>query len=376
MTPDGHSRRTKLASVSVGNGREAAIWRDEFGRTDWSPGVSVAALRPPPMAQPWVVPVPDGTLAAGDLLPDAQRVEVRGPCTPRDVVVAGRQFLAVFPCGASQGEVFVLCRDRAGEIVPWREPGELQRRRIADARASCPACDGRDWDIVEHRAQRQDSHARRRAVVCATCGYSAGGEEAVGQRRRRGRLEADPFVAAVGLGEHMSVAQLVQAATFPIYGLTAPAAGRAALHSHASEGKRLLKVTVSYQRRRRGEHFNVQLTTRVSARGESEKAPDPRAALQDAVRGELWKAAEAAGGKLSFEAARLRRDEFMRPIAARIRRTPAQPVDIRVDGEPREFAYAIDRETGWWAAEAKLREQTVTVVARGLKPSDAQLGQI
>jgi hypothetical protein len=119
--------REKLASVQIGDGREAAIWREEDGTTGWTAETHGWALTGP--YTPVVLPVPDGTLVAGEMPPGAETVEVHAPVEPRDLVAAGGHYVAVVPIETWPDAISVVARDGTGSIVepPLPEPPRLGR---------------------------------------------------------------------------------------------------------------------------------------------------------------------------------------------------------------------------------------------------------
>src|SRR3954454_14713375 len=104
----------KLATIDVGEGREAAIVERDDGTTSWTPGVERWVTVDPP---PSVVEVPAGTLVAGEMPPGSQSVEVRAEAEPLETVVAGGHFLALLPGKLVNRDVFALFRDARGEIM-------------------------------------------------------------------------------------------------------------------------------------------------------------------------------------------------------------------------------------------------------------------
>jgi hypothetical protein len=181
-----------LATLGVGEGREAVIVSEavdgrrvlirnvDSSRKDraadrlWSWGSCTG---------PWTTVLPGGMLIFGELVAGGARVEIHAPVDADQVVLAGGAYMALLPGRVAPGEVFVVFRDRAGRIVPWPSPEALKRELVVETDVRCPACGELAWDAIEVRAEPQDSHYRKRGLVCRVCGHQHGGWRAAGRRR-------------------------------------------------------------------------------------------------------------------------------------------------------------------------------------------------
>jgi hypothetical protein len=367
--------RTKLVSIPVGDGKEAAIWRDDEGRTQWTAGVDawVARFGPPfaPFLVPVLVPVADGTLVAGEMLAGAATVEVAGPAEPRDIVVDGGLYLALVPREASADEVFVLMRDPTGAIVPWPVDKELKRTRLADADARCPACGTSSWDVVERRADAYATRSRLRAVVCHTCGWYDGGWEEVG-RRRTPEPDLDDDFSHSPVSEDPTPAEVVKVAAFPVYGVADTRRGRRTLRGYGWDEDRVSSVTVAYERRSAGKKIEIHVTSRRPGQWALPDTDRAKHALRTAIGDDVWR--EVIKQRRSIEATQLRRQELMRPVVARLEHAPVDRAVIRVGGVP--TAFSVIRDHGLAAAAADIDGVNLTVVCRGEAVEEIELTQI
>lgn len=331
--------REKLASVAVGDGREAAIWREGDGTVTWTAGRRGWGMRRGEAGAPFVLPVPGGTLLAGEIPPGAEAIAVRAPVQPRETVVAGGRYLAVLPEKVSGESVTVLARDAAGAIVPWPVVGETRRRVLADADISCPACGGRAWDVVWRPGAR--------TTVCHTCGWSDGGWTDTGPGRATVRVELETVEPP--LGDDPTVADVVAAAPFPVYGLVEePADGFS--FGWLDDGQ-VTSVGLRYE----SAGVELRTTTGSPSDGPVERA---RNALRNAVELEARDRDET----LSVQARALRHSVQTRAIRARLGATPLDRVTISVDGRPTDFER--HRDGSIEAAAAELDGVTVVIVSR------------
>lgn len=362
--------RTRLASLPVGDGRRASIWRyDDDGSILVSPGVpgfygSVRMLPLDP-ALPDVHPVPDGVIATGELVTGAETVEVRAPVPPREIVTAAGHYIAMIPFAAALDEVLVAFRDADGNIVRHGEPGELKRVRIEDVDEACGACGGREWDHVEHRAPPHWSHTRVRTTVCATCGHRVGGTQSVGRRRRP--LPDDAFDFETAFPDDAAPADIVAGMPFPVYGV-ANRGGTRRLDGYASEDVRPTSCRLRYRRTSRGKATSVVVDSGVE--------PHPRVDDEHRARGALANGLERferAGPPGSLEATLVRRDAAAESARGRASRAPARAVAILVDGEPHEFACVEETETGTWGASTTVDGHELTITATGIAPEELEL---
>jgi len=348
----------KLASIPVGDGKEAAIWLDDDGKaTDMTGGNAQWMIGSPP--DPFVTEVPDGTLVFGDLLPGACQVEIRAPVEPRGVVVAGGQFLALIPARLEKGEVFAIFRDDEGAIVHRAIPDELKRTPITDTTVLCPACGETAWDRVETRAEPEMDFTRWRMTVCRHCGRPEGGIQSAG-RRRRGRSEPaeDEWeLASSNAPDPSKPAEVIRASSFDVYGIDPALAGKRLLYGFGWANDAVDNVSVSYKRK----GVNVEVETRYLHPSSVWDAP-ARAKL--GLRHMLWKMRP----RLSVEADELSQADQRRKAI----RAPVEVIELAVDGQPMEFTVVSDLEVGWYAV-ACLTSTWLGIEARGIEPAAIRL---
>jgi hypothetical protein len=109
---------------------------------------------------------------AGRLPSGAASAELRDV---RDAVhhatIGSGVWLVVVPRSVPVAPTAVLFRDPTGALVAPAQPPSADAQPIPDADVPCPACQGREWDLVT-RPERESSQPER-MIVCRRCGHEA-----------------------------------------------------------------------------------------------------------------------------------------------------------------------------------------------------------
>jgi hypothetical protein len=109
---------------------------------------------------------------AGRLPSGAASAELRDV---RDAVhsatIGSGVWLVVVPRSVPVEPTAVLFRDPTGAIVAPAQPPSADAEPIPDADVPCPACQGREWDLVT-RPERESSQPEQ-MIVCRRCGHEA-----------------------------------------------------------------------------------------------------------------------------------------------------------------------------------------------------------
>lgn len=109
---------------------------------------------------------------AGRLPPGAAGVELRDV---RDAVhqatIGKGVWLVVVPRSVPVEPTAVLFRDADGAVLASPQPPSARAEPIADADVACPACQGRQWNLVT-RPERASAQPER-MIVCRRCGHEA-----------------------------------------------------------------------------------------------------------------------------------------------------------------------------------------------------------
>ena len=127
---------------------------------------------------------------------------------------------------------------KAYEELATPVEGELRREPIVDADVPCPRCGGREWLLIERRAEPQEPFTRWRALACASCGAADGWESA--GRARGGRTadrwnECDAKTLA-GMPEEPTVDDVDRLAPFRVFAPCASAELRSYSHVEGDHG--------------------------------------------------------------------------------------------------------------------------------------------
>jgi hypothetical protein len=373
-----------LATLAVGGGREAVIVSEavdgrrvlirnvDSSRNDraadrlWSWGAPTG---------PWTTAVPDGTLISGELVAGSDRAEIRPLVDAAHVVLAGGAYMALLPGRVAPGDVFVVFRDRAGRIVPWPSLEALKREPVVDTDVRCPACGELAWDAIEIRAEPQDSHYRKRGLVCRICGHQHGGWRAAGRRRSSEAEDAaSKRDTALDELEEPSGPAVVRAAAFAVYALDMEAVRAGKLAGSARENGTIGSVSISHRIRAAGPPGDVKVTSRPVDR---DHQPDPTSIALSGLSGLLFNEAEQNPEmwELSTEARDLRRERNLPLVRERAERAARTNVRLPVDGDDVTFAVARD-EQGAWSAASVIDGVQLRIVGRDLEPSVLRLQTI
>lgn len=109
---------------------------------------------------------------AGRLPPRAAGAELRDA---RDAVhqatIGKGVWLVVVPRSVPVEPAAVLFRDADGAVVASPQPARAHAEPIPDADVPCPACQGRQWNLVT-RPERESCQPER-MIVCRRCGHEA-----------------------------------------------------------------------------------------------------------------------------------------------------------------------------------------------------------
>jgi hypothetical protein len=291
-----------------------------------------------------------------------------GSVAGRDVVVtfdrqgAGWQRLPVRENCTVQPRLRFQIRKAYEELAtPVKE--ELRREPIVDADVPCPRCGGREWLLVERRAEPEEPFTRWRALACASCGAADGWESA--GRARRGRA-ADGWndwdaTTVAGMPEEPTLDDVLRLAPFRVLGPCASAELRS--YSHA-EGK-ITAVTVGAG----GVEVTTEIRHQILHSLPVERHPQIRARerLQD-----LLDDSQAVLRQPRSEPAReLHVADAGRRAEARAAATESREAMIDVVGSLVSFT-VVDHE-GHWAAVADIGDESITIAARDVPSTGVAL---
>jgi nucleotide-binding universal stress UspA family protein len=238
--------------------------------------------------------------------------------------------------------------------------GELKREPIPDADAECPHCGGRDWLLIEKRAEPEEPFTRWQALACASCGRADGWGS--GGRARPGRgdgdmvPEAEPVPGLPGLPGKPALHDVARAAPFDVV-----AAGEhSVLRGYSSAQGRLTGVTVL--------DGGIAVTTQIRLPIEP-FTPDQLA--RQALESELRDPRTHHRRERSGAAEELAFAEAVRRAEAQGAAAEAREVTFECDGRPRTFSL-VDA-AGRWAAAAFVDGASVTVQGAGAPPAELSL---
>jgi hypothetical protein len=242
-------------------------------------------------------------------------------------------------------------------------PGELLREPIEDADTPCPRCGGRDWLLVERRAEPDQPFTRWRAVACARCGGADSWTQA--GRRRPGRDDASDDEPV--WQPPQSLSKLVAAAEFDVY-----AAGpEPALRKVASFPDRIVAITVAS-----GDALEITsalppalVYPDVPMPLPGDAAAEARDQLTSSLVVEDLKATLADG--LSEHAHDLRQAHRHRSLRARADAAPVREVNI--DAPTGSIAFTMVQVDDCRVAATAIGDQTVTIVGRHVATEDVAL---
>jgi hypothetical protein len=109
---------------------------------------------------------------AGRLPPGAAGAELRGVLDAVHPATIGTGvWLVVVPRNVPVEPAVVLFCDADGAVLASPQPPGARAEPISDAAVPCPACEGRQWNLVT-RPER-DSFQPERMIVCRRCGHEA-----------------------------------------------------------------------------------------------------------------------------------------------------------------------------------------------------------
>jgi hypothetical protein len=317
------------------------------------------------VGEPAIAPVPDGTIAWGNLLAGASRADVKSPVRPRAVLLARRAFVAVIPARLEPGDVTVLFRDEHGAIVPRPLPDDLRarlvsRKRVGDAVTPCPACGRCDWELLTVRAKPHVSTTRGHVTACGICGRIEGGEIGAGRRRHNGlppgeRTDPDGWADT----PRREPASVMRAADFTVYGLDPDGVGKTTV-GWSRSGDTIMSLSVTHQLARRGE---VEITSGKRPADHARPVPD---LIRQRLALRLIEAAsrsDRAISRRSRAAYRLSAATRNREANARAGTAAMTETTIVVDEEPCPFLAAATNDI--WVARSLDAEHTLTITGQG-----------
>jgi hypothetical protein len=231
--------------------------------------------------------------------------------------------------------------------------GELRREPVVDADVPCPRCGGREWLVVERRAEAHLPFTRWRALACAKCGAADGWEPAGRARPGRAGGRPDGWVEEVpGMPEHPTVDDVCRIAPFRIL---APGPAPKLL-SHSEFAGKLTGVTVAS----RGVEVTTEIRSQVLYSLPVEIPPELRARNRLESLIDNWHA--ILQDPRSDPARELHVAAAKRQAQARADAAPAREAIIEVDGAPVSFAL-VEYERSW-AAVADIGDESITIASR------------
>jgi hypothetical protein len=361
----------KLASLAVGDEREAAIWREASGEVRVTTGGSVSGSQYP---DPFIAWAPDGTIVHGLLPPGATQVRLRARVEPREVAVAGGAYVALVPAKLDSRDVVAFYLDDAGNIVPVplrASDKVLVRERVTDADTPCRACESSDWELVEVRAGPHSHLTRERLLLCRTCGRQEGGRRGAGRRRPGKHPPAVPDLAAIR-GPDQSPAEIVAAAPFAVFGLAETIAGRRDISAEYRD-QQITNVKIRHTIATSGEEAEITIESMPLT---VEQPWDARRACASRLELDLFVEAvtlDAESG-LTGEAVSLRANAHHREIPLRVQEVPEKSTDVSLDGAV--LAFTVLELDGIWAAATDADGVEILMYGHGLRPEDVQLTHV
>lgn len=181
---------SRLASIAIGEGPEAAIWCDQDGTVRWSTGGAVAGAQG---SDPFLAWAPNGTLACGHVPVGACEVEIRAPVRPARVGCRGRRVRRAVTSPSRHAQC--VCR------VPrrqWRDRPSATGRRggsrpssVHRHRHRLSRMRGVRLGSDQIRARPDKGFTREEIVVCRVCGRQEGGRRSAGRRRTDPNAQLD-----------------------------------------------------------------------------------------------------------------------------------------------------------------------------------------
>jgi hypothetical protein len=341
-----------LAKLDVGEGREAAILERDDGTTCWSTDLGSGETSD----ESAMMHVPAGTLVAGEAPVGRGTVRVSDAT---QTIVAGGKFLALI-AGQEREEAFVVVMGEDNAPVP---PEDELKRTPVDVEVRCPDCGGLSWDRVEWRAAPDAPTARKRALVCRTCGFYEDAEQIGRRRRPEPDLEFDPGP----LPEDPSAAQLIEAAPFPVYVPSKPSRGHVRLRQHGWRPGSLTSVELAVGR----------VSVRVDpASEEPSSTPLERARrrLASALDSDLIDAMSKEERGLDDDVFWLKHRDGKRALDLAVQAASSRSLSLPVEREPVEFA--LVEHGGVWAASTQIENHHVAVVGRRVAPEKVALRRL
>jgi hypothetical protein len=231
--------------------------------------------------------------------------------------------------------------------------GELRREPVVDADVPCPRCGGREWLVVERRAEPDRPFTRWRALACSTCG-AADGWASAGRARpgttARQRKERDEG-RVPGMPEHPTIEDVCRLAPFRILAPTTTPK----LRSYSEFAGKLTGVTVASR--------GVEVATEIRSMVLYSLPVDIPAELR--ARDRLQRLIDDSHAVLREPRSEPAREIHLaaahRRAAARAAAARTREAMIDVDGASVPFAL-VEHERSW-AAAADIGDESVTIAA-------------
>lgn len=249
-----------------------------------------------------------------------------------------------------------------GELAAPVE-GELRREPVVDADVPCPRCGGREWLVIERRAEPHQPFTRWRALACANCGAADGWESAGRARPGRTAHRRDEWEEerVPGMPEDPTVDDVCRLAPFRVL---APSRSPE-LRRYSYMAGKLTGVTVASG----GIEVTTEIRHRVLYSLPGDLPPEHRARDRLQRLSDDWPA--ALREPRSEPAKELHIAAAHRQAEARAAAARARQAVIDVDGALVPFAL-VERE-GSWAAVADIGDESVTIAARGIPTTGVTL---
>jgi hypothetical protein len=358
---------SKLASIPIGEGREAAIWRDQDGTVRWSTGGAVAGAQG---SDPFLAWAPNGTLACCHVPVGACEVEIRAPVDPLELVVAGGAYVALLPARLDTRNVFAVFRDDNGAIVPVRpvDAEVLARHLISDTDTVCPACGECDWEAIQIRASPDRDFTREEIVVCRVCGRQEGGRRSAGRRRDRPERATRPHAHPPGLSDDPKPAEVVAATAFDVYALDTAIGGRGQPGGWSWGDQAINEVSIEHTIAAGGLRTTVEVTSSAN-----DEKRDLRATAVAMLESELLTAALLQLNRSSSDGAfALAGNAAAREAAGAAQQADVREIELPVASTNLRFTIASTNEPRWVAAAHTAGTQ-ILIKGTTAQPDDMRL---
>jgi hypothetical protein len=323
---------------------------------------------------------------AGRLPPGAAGAEFRDV---RDAVhqatIGKGVWLVVLPRSVPVEPAAVLFRDADGAVLALPQPPGAHAEPIPDAAVPCPACRGRQWNLVA-RPERESSQPER-MIVCRRCGHEALAyfgprppkpeipPELEEPLKKAGRFLGD--MAKFALGKWQDYALEID---FPVYGLGPSWTGVRSLAGFATSGLgRAYAVELL--------HGDAEVLTAPVVLVETMREEDARLTIDELAVAMLERGLESRAtdsdeeplpSSLSDPARQL--IEHMRELSgennAARRAAAAERRKTTINADDKTVEFIVVEAEGFSAAAAVIGELDISLLAKDVNIDDLELRKV